>query len=234
MYLYETHMHTAPISACARAGVRETLEFYKSRGYTGVFMSDHFLDGNIDFTIRDLPYDERIKKYFSVVEEGKKIGTEIGLDVFSAFEMSYKGTDFLIYGIDMEWCLAHEDMDKMRKSELLRLLMSEGALVIQAHPFREAGYIDHIRLFPREVHGVEVYNACRTDFENKLAEQYRENYGLIAFAGSDNHRGAAQEKFGGMATEKPIKSIQEFIDAVLSGGAKPFMSDENGVKLLNV
>ena len=120
----------------------------------------------------------------------------------------------------------------MRKSELLRLLKSEGALVIQAHPFREAGYIDHIRLFPREVHGVEVYNACRTEFENKLAEQYRENYGLIAFAGSDNHRGAEQKLFGGMATKTPIKSVQDFIDAVLSGEAKPFMKDESGVIIL--
>ena len=69
--------------------------------------------------------------------------------IFSAFEMSYKGTDFLVYGIGKEWCLNHPDMDKMSKKELLRLLMDDGALVIQAHPYREAGYIDHIRLFPR-------------------------------------------------------------------------------------
>ena len=232
MYLYETHMHTSPLSACARAGMRESLSFYKDEGYAGVFLTDHFIDGNIDLSLRELPYDERIKAYFNTLEEGKRIGEEIGIDVFAALEMSYYGTDFLVYGIDMEWCLAHKDMDKMRKSELLRLLKSEGALVIQAHPFREAGYIDHIRLFPREVHGVEVYNACRTEFENKLAEQYRENYGLIAFAGSDNHRGAEQKLFGGMATEAPIKSIQAFIDAVLSGEAKPFMRDENGVILL--
>ena len=39
---------------------------------------------------------------------------------------------------------------------------------------------------------VEIYNANRTDFENRQAEIFCENYGLIPFAGSDNHAGAAQ------------------------------------------
>ena len=32
-YLYEMHLHTAPVSKCAKAGVRESLEYYKSLGY---------------------------------------------------------------------------------------------------------------------------------------------------------------------------------------------------------
>ena len=28
-YLYETHLHTSPVSRCARFGVRENLEYYK-------------------------------------------------------------------------------------------------------------------------------------------------------------------------------------------------------------
>ena len=30
MYRYETHLHTSPVSSCAKASVRENLEFYKS------------------------------------------------------------------------------------------------------------------------------------------------------------------------------------------------------------
>lgn len=233
MYLYETHVHTSPLSACAKVGVRETLEFYKSAGYAGVFMTDHFIDGNIAFDIRELSYEEKIERYFAVYDEALPIAKEIGIDIFSAFEMSYKGTDFLVYGIGKEWCLNHKNMDKMSKKELLSLLMKDGALVVQAHPYREAGYIDHIRLFPRSVHGVEVFNACRTDFENELAEQYCQNYDLIPFAGSDNHIGGGMSCLGGMLTEdKPIHSVQEFIDAVISGEARPFMKDEKGVWLL--
>ena len=222
MYLYETHLHTAPVSQCAIASVRETLEYYKSAGYTGVFMTDHFIDGNLNLEARQLPYPERIAFYFSAYEQGKVIGDEIGLDVLPGIEMSYGGTDFLVYGIDKEWCLVHPDMHKMPKSQLLSMMMEEGALVIQAHPFREAAYIDHIRLFPRCVHGVEVYNANRNEFENKLAEQYAENYGLVRFAGSDNHQGGKQSRFGGIATETPISDLRDFIDRVKNGEVKPF------------
>ncbi len=232
MYLYETHLHTSPVSACAKVGVRETLEFYKSAGYKGVFMTDHFIDGSFDLSARGLPYEERIAYFFSAYEEGKKIGDEIGLDVFSGFEMSYGGTDFLVYGIDKEWCLAHRDMDKMKKSELLKMMMDDGALVIQAHPFREAAYIDHIRLFPRHVQCVEIFNANRTEFENRLAAQYCDNYGLITFAGSDNHRGGEQTLFGGMEIAEPIASVEDFIAKVLSKEAKPFKREKDRVELV--
>lgn len=33
MYRYETHLHTYPVSKCARVGVRENLEFYKKMEY---------------------------------------------------------------------------------------------------------------------------------------------------------------------------------------------------------
>ena len=232
MYLYETHLHTAPLSACGKVSVRDNLEFYKSEGFAGVFLTDHFIDGNIAVCLRNLSYEERIEAYFRVYEEALPIGEELGLSVFPGFEMTYGGTDFLVYGIDKAWCLAHKDMDKMKKSELLALLMAEGALVIQAHPFREAAYIDHIRLFPRHVHGVEIYNACRSDFENRLAAEYAKNYELIPFAGSDNHVGAARPQLGGMTTDAPIKDVRHFIELVFSGEAKPFMKDEAGIHIL--
>jgi predicted metal-dependent phosphoesterase TrpH len=212
--------------------VRETLEYYKSAGYEGVFITNHFLDGNIELETRKKPYEEQIEFYFSDYEEAKMIGEEIGLDVFLGIEMTYGGTDFLVYGIDKEWCLAHPDMHKMRKTELLKEIMESGALVVQAHPFREAAYIDHIRLFPRHIHGVEVYNANRNEFENKLAEQYAENYGHIRFAGSDNHSAGAQKLFGGMAAERPIVSVDDFIFRVFSGEAKPFKREKDVVELI--
>ena len=232
MFHYETHVHTSPVSACAKVSVEEMLKAYKNAGYAGVFMTDHFIDGNLNLEARVKPYEEQIEYYFSAYEEGKAIGEEIGIDVFLGIEMTYGGTDFLVYGIDKAWCLAHPDMHKMRKSELLKLMMSDGALIIQAHPFREAAYIDHIRLFPRQIHGVEVFNANRTDFENRLAEQYAENYGLIRFSGSDNHVGEKQMFLGGMATEEPILSVEDFIERVLSGEAKPFKRDKSGIVLI--
>ena len=110
----------------------------------------------------------------------------------------------------------------MKKSEQLPFLAHEGALVIQAHPFREAGYIDHIRLFPRAVHGAEIYNANRTAFENKMAREYANSYSLIPFAGSDNHIGSSQRLLGGMEFETPIKNEIDFANRIKNFEGKIF------------
>ena len=111
---------------------------------------------------------------------------------------------------------------ELKKSKQLELLAEHGALIIQAHPFRDSSYIDHIRLYPRQIHGVEVYNSNRTDFENELAKQYAANYEKIPFAGSDNHRGPLQTKLGGMEGETPVQNEREFIEMVQKGSLKPF------------
>lgn len=213
MYKYETHMHTLPVSRCAKATVRESLEFYKRLGYDGVFITNHFVDGNINIE-KETPYAEKIEFYFSDYEEGVRIGKELGIKVFCGQELSYKGTDFLIYGLDKQWYLEHSEIVSMSKKEELALMSEHGALIIQAHPYREASYIDHIRLFPRSVDGVETYNAHRSDEENSLAKIYADFYGLLYFAGSDNHCASAQACLAGICCDEPIDSIEDFIEKV--------------------
>lgn len=213
MFKYETHLHTFPVSFCGGASVEESVAFYKEMGYDGIFITNHFLDGNINPDCGDT-YEEKINFYFSDYERGVEIGNKIGLKVFLGVELSYKGTDFLVYGLDKEWFLAHPEIMEMKKSEELAFLMSEGALVIQAHPYREAAYIDHIRLFPRSVHGVEVVNASQKDEVNEMAKKYAEHYGLIPFAGSDNHSAERMRRLAGVSAEHPINSVAQFIQAV--------------------
>ena len=221
MYKYETHLHTSPVSRCASADVRETLEFYKKLSYDGVFITNHFLDGNINLDV-DIPYEEKIEFYFSDYEKGKTLEKEIGIKVFCGVELSYKGTDFLIYGLDKSWFLRHPEIMDMKKTDELAFMMNEGALVIQAHPYREASYIDHIRLFPRSVHGVEVINASRDEFDNKMADIYAESYGLMKFAGSDNHRAGMQKLLAGMCCETEVTDELDFIKKAKDGKLKIF------------
>jgi predicted metal-dependent phosphoesterase TrpH len=221
MYRYETHLHTYPVSRCAKHTVREALEFYKSLGYEGVFITNHFLDGNINIE-RDRPFEEKLEFYCSDYEEGLRLADEIGIRVLFGVEMSYKGTDFLVYGLDKAWYLAHPEIMDMKRSELLAYLMASGALVIQAHPYREAGYIDHIRLFPRQVHGIETPNASRPDFENNIAAYYADYYGLITVAGSDNHSLTKQKHLAGLEFETPIRDEADYIARVMARQAKIF------------
>ncbi len=227
MYLYETHLHTSGVSKCARANVEENIRFYKSLGYRGIFITNHFIDGNIRLSEDGLCYADKINFYFSDYEQGLRLGKELGIDVFCGVEISYRGTDFLIYGLDKQWFLEHPEICDMKKSDELALIAESGALIIQAHPFREASYIDHIRLFPRRVHGVETYNACRTDFENEMAGVYAKNYGLLEFAGSDNHIGSRLAALGGMSSDRPIRDEADFVALVKGGMMTPFRLNNN-------
>ena len=224
-YKYETHLHTSPASRCGKAGVRESVEFYKEMGYDGIFITNHFYINEL--TPEDTEqYATVIDLHFADYEQAKAIGDEIGIKVFVGVEITHGGTDFLVYGLDKAWYLSHPEILAMKKTEQLPYLMEAGALVIQAHPFREAGYIDHIRLFPRSVHGVEIINACRTEFENNMAAEYAKAYGLLFFAGSDNHVGSkmktARGFMAGMCSKRPIESELDFVQAVLKEEMRPF------------
>ena len=231
MYKYETHLHTAPVSRCAQATVEETLNFYKALGYDGVFITNHFLDGNINVD-RSLPLEEQLEFYFTDYEKALELSTEIGIKVFLGVELSYKGTDFLVYGLDKNWFLSHPEIMEMKKSDELRFLMENGALVIQAHPFRNGGHIDHIRLFPHCIHGVEIINANRSDFENNMAKIYCEQYELFPTAGSDNHVAHKSKRLAGITTKEPIESVEDFIAKVKNHEIEVFTLTEEEINNL--
>lgn len=242
MYKYETHCHTSPVSRCGKASVEDTVSYYKRLGYDGIFITNHFLDGNINPAVWELGWREQIDYYFSDYERARDLGVRIGIRVFPGVELSYRGTDFLIYGLGKEWYQGHPEILRMKKTEELPFLMESGALVIQAHPYREAHYIDHIRLFPRSVHGVEVINSSQTWKANEMAAHYAKQYGLLETVGSDNHWGSdafrmLREKgyrpyLAGMATDLEINDVQDFISQVRNGTMKPFLLDEEGAVTL--
>ena len=213
------------------------MSFYKQLGYDGVFITNHFLDGNICHEIKDRPYEEQVRFYFSDYEKGAEYGRRIGMKVFSGVELSYKGTDFLIYGLDKEWYLTHPEIMGMKKSEELSFLMEAGAFVVQAHPYREEYYIDHVRLFPRSVHAAEIINSSQKEYMNEMAAIYAERYGLYVTAGSDNHWAGGIFKIlrerglppviAGMESEIPLENEKDYMPLLFAGKIKPFTLKED-------
>ena len=221
MYKYETHLHTKPVSRCGQTTVVENLDFYKQAGYDGVFVTNHFIDGSFGYD-PDASYEEKIEFYFSDYEHAVEYGKTIDLKVFPGVEAGFGGTHFLIYGLDKKWFLENPQIMEMKESERLTLFMESGALIIQAHPFREAKFIDHIRLFPRHVHGVEIINGNREDYENGMSKLYAEHYELIEFAGTDNHIAGNTKRLAGVCSETPIESLEDFMNRVKNGEMKVF------------
>ena len=190
-------------------------------GYDGIFVTNHFMDTSENLKDPDI-YRKYVNFFFSDFEEGLKHSKEIDIKVFAGVEVSYEGTDFLIYGLDKEWYLNNPQVVGMTMSKMLSFMMENGALIIQAHPFREDFYIDHIRLFPRHVHGVEIINGRRSESENKMAQVYTQNYDLRRFAGSDNHKVSEQEILAGVCFDSPIIDEKDFVNRVKSNEMRIF------------
>ena len=114
-------------------------------------------------------------------------------------------------------------MQKVRKA---------GALVIHAHPFRQADYIEAIRLIPCDVDGVETINAARSDEDNRRADWYADSYGLLKSAGSNNHHGQ-RDRLAGVYLPERLTCMGDFVRLVKDGKAEIFCDryDDDGVRL---
>jgi len=223
-YKYETHLHTSEASACGSSKAADYISVYKRIGYDGIFVTDHFFGGNTCVSF-ELDWSARIQQYCSgyeaALEEAQKQNEIDGgnFKVFFGIEQTFDGDDYLIYGLNKEWLLAHPEIESMNHGQLFEAVSQAGGLMIQAHPFRLRGYIQAIHLHPREVHGIEVYNGGNTPDQNELALAYAKTYDFPMTSGSDIHNitFALENKIegkmnlGGMEFDEPLNNIEDYI-----------------------
>jgi predicted metal-dependent phosphoesterase TrpH len=216
-HLYEMHSHTSEVSKCSRITGADLAEFYKNLGFCGLFITDHFINGNTSVS-KELSWEDSISLFCKGYENAYEKGLQIGIDVFFGWEYSFRGTDLLTYGLSKNWLLEHPEIIGLGINDYCDLVHESGGFIIHAHPFREAFYIDMIRLLPRKVDAVEVINASMTDFVNGRACEYAKNYGLLKAAGSDNHSGY-MEKLYAMSVPERLSCGKDMIKAMQNGKA---------------
>lgn len=233
MYKYEMHSHTSQGSACGQISGDTLAEFYKKAGYQGLFVTDHFFNNGSCSVPKGLPWKTKIDLLFKGFEKAKKRGDEIGLDVFFAFEFSFNGTDFLVHGLGKDWLYKHKNCDKMPLPEFCDLVHKSGGYIVHAHPFREAFYIDMIKLLPHHVDAVEIYNGGNTDFQNYMAKHYAESYNIPAFCGTDNHHGF-REFLTALEVPEKINSFSDIMKFVKEGNYKvtPYSAEETETEVV--
>lgn len=216
-FLYDTHVHTKQGSACGKCSGAEMARAYKKAGYAGIIITDHFYYGNTAVS-HELPWEEWVNAYCKGYEEAKAEGERIGLQVFFGWESGYRGTEFLIYGLDKEWLLYHPQIKDASIREQYQMVNQDEGLVIHAHPFREENYIKEIRLFPECVDGVELMNACHSNPDStahynpeydKQAYEYATKHHFMVTSGSDMH--TTQLLGGGMAFSTRLQDSKDFI-----------------------
>lgn len=217
MYKYETHLHTCEASQCARSRGAEYPGYYKSLGYDGIFVTDHFFNGNTRIPSYK-SWEKRVNEFCSGYEHAKETGDAIGFPVFFGWEANFDGDEFLIYGLGKEWLMEHPDILTWSRKRQYDTVRRDGGLVVQAHPFRERPYLSAIYLNPDTCDAWEAYNSCNEPVHNGNALLYCREHGIFMTGGSDIHlvRSIPEQRLSGMAFEKPIASEADYVKAVLN------------------
>jgi predicted metal-dependent phosphoesterase TrpH len=211
-YKYETHLHTSESSRCSSSSGAELVRYFKSLGYTGVFVTDHFLNSNTTVP-HDAPWPERVALLCHGYEVAAKEGAKLDLDVFFGWEYGGGWLHLITYGLGKDWLLANPDVLEWDLLSYLDRVHEDGGSIVHAHPFREG--VETVQLVPTKVDAVEVLNAARSNESNRHALDFATSFDLPHVAGSDIHH-AGQKRLCGVLTSRRLTDARDYVAAVKS------------------
>lgn len=140
------------------------------------------------------------------------------MTVLLGWEFPFNGEDYLTYGLGEDFLRKHPNIDQLSIEAYVQLMHENGALVVQAHPFRQAKYIKTVTRQRAElVDGIEVHNGSHLHRENPQFDERAlalcNQHGLIPTSGSDAHH-IKDVATGGMIFDHEIKNMEQFIAAL--------------------
>lgn len=193
MFFYELHLHTAETSRCGRSPAADMVKAYYDKGFSGIVVTDHFINGNSYANDPD-GWDEKMDVYLRGYQAAKKAGDALGFPVYFGVEYTHlggNGEDYLLLGLKPENLYKElRNCDKWSIEYLCDAVHALGGIVIRAHPYREAGYIRHpgIERPGLDIDAIEVFNAGNaSDDYNRKAMELALREGKPWTAGSDTH-----------------------------------------------
>lgn len=217
-YRYEMHQHTAPCSHCGKADPVKLVRNLKEKGYAGCVLTDHFYYGNSGID-RALPWEEFCRPYEENYLLAKAEGDKIGIDIlFGLEEHVGNGKEVLLYGITPEFMYRHPELRNGGLELIYGLAKDFGAVVIQAHPYRDRDYItDPDTLLDASlIDGYEIYNICNRPENNEKAKLMLSDCGRILTAGSDCHGDNAEIR-AGIETDFRISNEKQLAELLKDG-----------------
>ncbi len=186
-------MHTSESSRCGRSSAHDMVKAYRDKGFSGVVITDHFVNGYSYAALKDT-WKDKIDTYLVGYHAAKEAGDELGIKVYLGWEFTYQrnnGEDYLTLGLSEHDLYENLiDCDQMTIEEYVDKVHALGGIIIRAHPYREAGYIKEsgIERPSLPIDAVEVFNAGNEKQEfNDKAFAFAKKHGLHMVAGSDTH-----------------------------------------------
>lgn len=219
-FKYDLHVHSKEMSRCSNCDIYTLADEYEQAGFDGFTLVNHFNTDTVCNMFRDkswgylteLTYETflKLKDY-----AGNRLNITFGLEI--AFPECHN--DYLVYGLTEETLkglaefAGEEGVFGMGLEKLHEYTAANGALLIQAHPFR----YDMLVKNPEHIDGYEIYNgSTRHNSNNEIAEMWAKKYGKLKTAGSDHHR-PGDAKNAGIITAEPITGQKQLADVIRSG-----------------
>ena len=128
MIKIETHVHTGG-SWCALCSLKEIFEHYKSFGYGGIVVTNHYSYAEYkshQFT----NYRDYAKYFFSLIESAIDMGKKFDMKVFYGAEvrLSSDKTEYMLYGFDKDFLLDNANLWEFTEEQLFKIATGEGAV----------------------------------------------------------------------------------------------------------
>lgn len=203
--LVDAHIHTAGISPCSRIPVEDLIRICVSDGLGGICLTNHYKAN----AVRGAFADWR-QRYVDEYERTRELGEKQGVCVYFGVEFTLDEmprNDFTVYGLTPSDIREADPLYRLTLPELTAYVHEKGALIYQAHPFRnttpvEARYIDGV-----EINCHPLYRTCRE--ADVLA--FAEEHGLRLSCGSDYH-GDTYKAHCGILVPEGTETTQQFAD----------------------
>jgi len=213
-YKTDLHVHSKRISFCSSNEDEGLIDLYRSEDYSTVVLTNHLLSNYIPGCNDD--WNKTIETYYDAYESLRRVGAEKGISVLFGAEIRFDDcfNDYLLFGADKEFLLAHPFFTKSRLGEFIKITREAGCILVQAHPFRNGMTVkpqDH-------VDGYEVYNGhAGHNSRNSIALAWAKLKGECVMTSGTDHHNPGQPVRGGIITEEKIETMPQLLEILRSG-----------------
>lgn len=224
----ETHLHTPIISPCGRLTPEELVEGYLRAGFSAITVTDHFHPDAFRHAGIDMDREDAFRAYLEGYRQVLRAAEGTHLRVYYGAELRFRGcgNDYLLYGFDDDLLAKPGEIWAMGIVRFSELARAAGALLIQAHPYRD--YC--LPVAPYLIDGVEGVNRHDVhENHNRLAVEYARRYGLPMTGGSDCHHPEDVGRGGIEADWLPENSME--LARLLREGAFRILGNDTGMEL---
>lgn len=203
----ELHCHTSGFSECSELPAPEVIRCYRSAGYQGIVLTNHFYPW---LPKNDKAYKKYIENFLEEYSFAKELGEGVGVKVYLGMEIRFEENmnDYLLYGIDEDFVRGIPRKLETAYDFIPYLREHKDVLFIQAHPFRNGMFLVDSTILD----GIEVFN-LHPNHNSRVgfAAKYAEGEGFaVSTCGSDLHH-PGQDALTALLTKELPENEKELV-----------------------